>query len=110
MCAWTTHRGDEWWYEGATIRASAGSGANIISIGEIAGIKGRFTESELHRFLDESMDYFSGSRILVSLKPSIVELALQSLQAKGLISFEEMESRNSKEAKIQSIAPYSRQP
>ena len=110
MSGWTTHRGDEWWYEGAAIRASAGSGANIVSIGEIEGTKGHFTEAEFHRFLEESLNLFSGSRILISLNSSSVENTLQSLHTKGLVSFEVMASKYSKEAKLQSLAPFAEQP
>ena len=109
MCAWSTHRGDEWWYEGFTIQASAGSAANIVSIGDIAGAKGRFSEAEFHHFLKETFDRFSDSQILVSLNSSNVEYMLQELKEKGLVSFEAMASRFSKEAKINFVAPLSGQ-
>lgn len=102
--AWGTHRGDEWWYEGEAIRASAGSSAGVVSIGEIVGARGRFTEMDLHRFLCESMERFAGSRVMVSLNSPLVEPALQALQAKGLVSYEVMASTYSKDAKIHSVS------
>ena len=102
--AWGTHCGDEWWYEGEAIRATAGSSAGVVSIGEIVGARGRFTEMELHRFLGESMERFGGSRVMVSLNSPQVEPMLQALQAKGLVSYEVMASTYSKHAKIHSVS------
>ncbi|GGD09441.1 hypothetical protein GCM10007418_30620 [Halopseudomonas salina] len=103
--AWTTSRGDNWWYEGASIRASAGASANIVSIGDVAATKDHFTEADLHQFLCDSVERFSGSSLMVNLNSPDVELALRSLKARGLISYEIVASTYSKDAKLLSVAP-----
>ena len=105
MSTWKTHRGDEWWYEGTVIRASAGRAAGIVSIDEIVAVKGFITEPEFHAFLLESMSSFNGERILVSLASPKVESLMQALSASGVVAYDVMASAYSKEAKVLSVRP-----
>lgn len=67
------------------------------------GLRGFLTETDLHRFLINSVNRFADSTVLISLSSPSVESVMQSLEAKGLVSYEIMASY-SKDAEIQAVS------
>jgi hypothetical protein len=66
---WTTHRGDEWWYQDywCDIDGSYNDAAQLFSIGAISVKIGKLNESRLKEILIQTAQQFSDSKIELSL-------------------------------------------
>ena len=109
MGSWKTQRGDEWCYESGAIRAVADLNSNdcIFTLREIVSANGEVTERSLLRFLNETKEYFSESRIFIKqlrLGAGLKEM-LMSLQNEGLINYQ---ISDSPQALIEIISMHSR--
>lgn len=92
MSRWKTQKGDEWCYESGTIRAAADLNSDdcFFILRDIVSANGKVTEKALLRFLNETKECFSESRIFIKqfrLDVGLKEM-LTSLQRQGLINYQ----------------------
>jgi hypothetical protein len=92
MSSWETQKGDEWCYESGTIRAAGdlNSADCVFIVRDIVSANGEVTEKALLRFLNETRECFSESRIFIKQFRLDVRLKkiLTSLQQQGLINYQ----------------------
>ena len=95
---WTTHKGDEWWYESRGVRASASfvPASSAISIGPITGLN---SPDSLHMLLTDTIHRFPGIEPRIAVTKATRPL-LQELVARDIIRWEPLEHPLSIEARI----------
>ena len=101
---WNTHRGDEWWFSSGSAVAD-GSYNPTASMFEITQVsRGGDQPAALHRLLYQTVQEFSGSKVLVVLDKS-TRPALEALAATSYLVWQEFKQPFSLWAHIVSVVP-----
>ena len=100
---WNTQRGDDWWFSGGSIVADgAHSPAPMFEITRIAGSP--IAPGALQELLAQTLEQFSGSKILVVLDNS-TRPALDALARDSAVVWQEFKQPYSLWAHVLSVVP-----
>lgn len=100
---WSTHRGDEWWYQDywCDIDGSYNDATRVFSIGAISVKGGQLDENRLKEILIQTAQQFSGAKIELSLSSNqLCEALLEVMGTRGDVIYDEIKSPYSKSAQI----------